>query len=64
MPLFPEAVSANSAVAEQLAALDVCLEADDGPPDWFSIDGIGAPRQVGGDGAGGAFVLLPSNHVL
>ncbi|GLR87157.1 hypothetical protein [Bradyrhizobium iriomotense] len=64
MPLFPEAVSANSEVAEQLAALDVSLEADDRPPDWFSIDGIEAPRQLGIDGAGGAFVLLPSNHVL
>ncbi|MGY8664466.1 hypothetical protein Q3C01_19240 [Bradyrhizobium sp. UFLA05-109] len=64
MPLFPEAVSANSEAAGHLAALDVCLEADDPPPDWFSIDGIEAPRQVGSDGSGGAFVLLPSNHVL
>jgi hypothetical protein len=63
MPLTPETLSANREVAAWLVAFDVSLEPE-GPSDWFAIDGIDDPRQVGSDASGGVFVLLPAQHVL
>ena len=62
MPLTPEVVTADPAVVARLASLDVAFVADE--ERWFTIDGIENPRQIGSDAAGGAFVLLPSQHVL
>ena len=62
MPLTPEVLTTNSEVIAWLGSLDVSFAPDDEP--WFTIDGVESPRQIGGDGAGGAFVLLPSQNVL
>lgn len=62
MPLTPEVVTANRTVVARLASLDVSFVPDEEP--WFTIDGIDTPRQIGSDGSGGAFVLLPSQNVL
>ncbi|MBR0851904.1 hypothetical protein JQ543_29485 [Bradyrhizobium diazoefficiens] len=62
MPLSLETLSANSTVLARLGALDVSFEPDDEP--WFAIDGVEPPRQIGSDGSGGAFVLLPTDEVL
>ena len=62
MPLTPEVVTANRAVVARLASLDVSFVPDEEP--WFTIDGIDSPRQIGSDGSGGAFLLLPSLNVL
>jgi len=62
MPLTPEVLTTNSEVSAWLGSLDVSFAPDDEP--WFTIDGVERPRQIGGDGAGGAFVLLPSQNVL
>ncbi|OAF12721.1 hypothetical protein [Bradyrhizobium neotropicale] len=62
MPLSPEVLSSNSEAVAWLRAFDLSLEPDDEP--WFSVDGVEKPRQIGSDGAGGAFVLLPSQNVL
>ncbi|KJC51511.1 hypothetical protein UB31_11325 [Bradyrhizobium sp. LTSP849] len=62
MPLSPESLSANSEVVTRLGTFDVAFEPDEEP--WFTIDGIESPRQIGSDGSGGAFVLLPSQEVL
>jgi hypothetical protein len=62
MPLSPETVSANSEVVARLTIFDVSFAPDD--ETWFTVDGIENPRQIGSDGSGGAFVLLPSQHVL
>ena len=62
MPLTPEVVTADRAVVARLASLDVSFVPDEEP--WFTIDGIDTPRQIGSDGSGGAFVLLPSQNVL
>lgn len=62
MPLTPEVLIANDEVIAWLGSLDVSFAPDDEP--WFAIDGVESPRQIGGDGAGGAFVLLPSQNVL
>ena len=62
MPLAPEVVTADRAVVTRLASLDVSFVADEEL--WFTIDGIENPRQIGSDGTGGAFVLLPSQDVL
>lgn len=62
MPLTPEVVTANRAVVARLASLDVSIVPDEEP--WFTIDGIENPRQIGSDGSGGAFVLLPAKNVL
>jgi len=62
MPLSPEVVTANRAVVALLASLDVSFAPDEEP--WFTIDGVEAPRQIGSDGSGGAFVLLPPQNVL
>lgn len=62
MPLTPEAVTANRAVVARLVSLDVSFVPDEEP--WFTVDGIENPRQIGSDGSGGAFVLLPSQGVL
>ena len=62
MPLTPEVVTADRAVLARLAGLDVSFVPDEEP--WFTIDGVESPRQIGSDGLGGAFVLLPSQNVL
>jgi hypothetical protein len=62
MPLTPEVLTANSEAVAWLGSLDVSLARDEEL--WFTIDGIDSPRQIGSDGAGGAFVLLPPQNVL
>lgn len=62
MPLTPEVLTAKGDVVAWLGSLDVSFAPDEEP--WFTIDGIENPRQIGSDGSGGAFVLLPSRHVL
>ncbi|MBR1131462.1 hypothetical protein [Bradyrhizobium iriomotense] len=62
MPLSPEALTAKGDVVARLGGFDVSFAQDEEP--WFTIDGIESPRQIGSDGSGGAFVLLPSQNVL
>lgn len=62
MPLTPEVLTANSEVVAWLGSLDVSFTPDEEP--WFTIDGIESPRQIGSDGSGGVFVLLPPQNVL
>lgn len=62
MPLTPEVVTADRTVVARLISLDVSFVPDEEP--WFTIDGIENPRQIGSDGSGGAFVLLPSQNML
>lgn len=62
MPLTPEVVTAQGEVVAWLGSLDVSFAPDEQP--WFTIDGVESPRQIGSDGSGGAFVLLPSQNVL
>ncbi|MGX1319124.1 hypothetical protein AB7M17_002577 [Bradyrhizobium sp. USDA 377] len=62
MPLSPEALTAKGDVVARLGGFDVSFAPDEEP--WFTIDGIESPRQIGSDGSGGAFVLLPSQTVL
>ncbi|WP_198964197.1 hypothetical protein [Bradyrhizobium sp. Y36] len=62
MPLTPEVVTANRAVVARLASLDVSFVPDEEP--WFTVDGVESPRQIGSDGSGGAFVLMPQRNVL
>jgi hypothetical protein len=59
MPVSPDALTADPDAVE---ALGVCnFEVNVGPeePAWFTVDGIPAVRQIGEDGAGGIFALLP-----
>lgn len=62
MPLTPEVLTAQGEVAAWLGSLDVSFAPDDEP--WFTIDGVESPQQIGSDGSGGAFMLLPSQNVL
>jgi len=62
MPLTPEVLTANGEVVAWLGSFDISFAPDEEP--WFTIDGIDNPRQIGSDGSGGAFVLLPSQNVL
>lgn len=62
MPLTPEVLTANSEVVAWLGSFDVSFAPDE--ERWFVIDGIERPRQIGSNGAGGTFVLLPSEDVL
>ncbi|MGY4627913.1 hypothetical protein ACVWY3_005669 [Bradyrhizobium sp. USDA 4486] len=62
MPLTPKVLTANDEVVAWLGSLDVSFAPDQ--ESWFTIDGIESPRQIGSDGAGGAFVLLLSRTVL
>ena len=62
MPLTPEALTAQGEVVAWLGSLDVSFAPDEEL--WFIIDGVESPRQIGSDASGGAFVLLPSQHVL
>jgi hypothetical protein len=60
MPLSPDALTANPDAAELLGS--ACnFEVQIGPeePAWFTVDGIPKVRQIGEDGAGGIFALLP-----
>src|SRR4051812_23683955 len=62
MSISPEVLTADSEVVARLGGLDISFAPDDEP--WFTIDGIESPRQIGSDGSGGAFVLLPAQNVL
>ena len=62
MPLTPEVLTAQGEVVAWLGSLDVSFAPDEEP--WFTIDGVESPRQIGSDGSGGAFVLLPPQNVL
>lgn len=62
MPLTPEVLIAQGEVVAWLGSLDVSFAPDEEP--WFTIDGVESPRQIGSDGSGGAFVLLPTRDVL
>ena len=62
MPLPPEVLTAQGDVVAWLGSLDVSFAPEQEP--WFTIDGVESPRQIGSDASGGAFVLLPSQHVL
>lgn len=62
MPLTPEVLIARGEVVAWLGSLDVTFAPDEEP--WFTIDGVESPRQIGSDGSGGAFVLLPAQNVL
>ncbi len=62
MSLTPEVLIAQAEVVAWLGSLDVSFAPDEEP--WFSIDGVDAPRQIGSDATGGAFVLLPPQNVL
>lgn len=62
MPLTPEVLTAQGEVVAWLGSLDVSFAPDEEP--WFTIDGVESPRQIGSDGSGGAFMLLPSQNVL
>lgn len=62
MPLTPEVLTARGDVVAWLGSLDVSFTPDEEP--WFTIDGVESPQQIGSDGSGGAFVLLPSQNVL
>lgn len=62
MPLTPEVLTAQGEVVAWLGSLDVSFAPDEEP--WFTIDGVESPRQIGSDGSGGAFMLLPAQNVL
>ncbi|MET3909206.1 hypothetical protein ABID59_003560 [Bradyrhizobium sp. S3.3.6] len=62
MPLTPEVLTAQGEVVAWLGSLDVSFATDEEP--WFTIDGVESPRQIGSDGSGGAFILLPPQNVL
>lgn len=62
MSLIPEVLTAQSEVVAWLGSLDVSFAPDEEP--WFTIDGVESPQQIGSDGSGGAFILLPSQNVL
>ncbi|MBB4372591.1 hypothetical protein GGD63_005401 [Bradyrhizobium sp. cir1] len=61
MPLSREDLTAKGDVVARLGGFDISFAPDE---PWFTIDGIDSPRQIGSDGSGGAFVLLPSQNVL
>ncbi|EJN13270.1 hypothetical protein PMI42_03413 [Bradyrhizobium sp. YR681] len=62
MSLTPEVLAAKGEVVARLGGFDISFAPDEEL--WFTIDGVEKPRQVGSDGAGGAFVLLPPRNVL
>lgn len=62
MPITPEALTAQGEIVAWFGSLDIWFATDEEP--WFTIDGVEAPRQIGSDGSGGSFVLLPTQHVL
>lgn len=62
MPLTPEVLTARGEVVAWLGSLDVTFTPDEEP--WFTVDDVDSPRQIGSDGSGGAFLLLPSQNVL
>ena len=66
MPLSPDDVIADAEAVELLGQWhDFQPDAGAGEPAWFTVDGIAAFRQIGHDGAGGVFALLPpAGHVL
>jgi hypothetical protein len=59
MPLSPDDLIANPGAAELLAACSYEIAIEPEGPAWFAVDGIPVVRQIGQDGAGGIFALLP-----
>jgi hypothetical protein len=60
MPLGPDDVIASAEAVELLSQWhDFQPDAGSGEPAWFTVDGIAAFRQIGRDGGGGVFALLP-----
>ena len=60
MPLGPDDVVASAEAVELLSQWhDFQPDAGSGEPAWFTVDGIAAFRQIGRDGGGGVFALLP-----
>jgi hypothetical protein len=65
MPLGPDDLFASPEAIEQLGQWhDFQPGAESGEPAWFAVDGISAFRQIGRDGAGGFFALLPPAHCV
>jgi hypothetical protein len=59
MPLNPDELFANPDVAELLGVCNFEVAIEPEGSAWFTVDGIPAVRQIGEDGAGGIFALLP-----
>jgi len=60
MPLSPDDIIASAEAVELLGQWhDFQSDAGSGEPAWFAVDGIPVFRQIGRDGAGGVFALLP-----
>jgi hypothetical protein len=59
MPLSPDALTANPDAAELLGVCNFEVNVGPEEPAWFTVDGIPAVRQIGEDGAGGIFALMP-----
>lgn len=66
MPLSPDDLIASPDAVELLGLWhDFRLDDGSGEPAWFTVDGFPAVRQIGEDGTGGVFALLPpAQHVL
>ncbi|MFT4118611.1 hypothetical protein [Bradyrhizobium sp.] len=62
MSLNPEVLAADREVAAWFGSFRISFEPDEEL--WFRIDGIDDPQQIGGDGSGGTFVLLPAQTIL
>ena len=62
MSLTPEVLAAKGEVVAWFAGFDISFAPDEEL--WFTIDGVDAPRQIGSDASGGAFMLLPPQNVL
>lgn len=64
MPLTPDQLGDQP--AERLGrSFDFWIEPPSQDRAWFSVDGVERFQQIGNDGGGGAFVLLPpSQRVL
>ena len=65
MPLTPDQLANEPAERLSYAPFDFTIEPPSQGRGWFSVDGVEQFQQIGSDGAGGAFVLLPpSQRVL
>ena len=59
MPVSPEALTADPDAVELFGVCNFEVSVGPEEPAWFIVDGIPAVRQIGEDGAGGIFALLP-----
>jgi len=58
-------LAANDEVAKKLRRpFGFQIDTDPHQAGWFTIDGIAKIRCIGGEGAGGVFVLLPDQRIL